>query len=112
MNNRKRHNADQLENEKQREAQDVYGKKFMQNYHAMYHGQANWRPLFEQQRIDYVILENNAPLRQLLLTGQAFRLVYEDDHDSVLLRNLPQYQELIARYGRAPSEQPPKDMQP
>ncbi|MBV2235279.1 MAG: hypothetical protein KUL75_07000 [Sterolibacterium sp.] len=92
--------------------EDVYGKAFMRDYWAMYRGRANWRPLFEQQRIDYAILENDTPLRQLLLAGQDFRLVYENEHDSVLLRDLPQYRELIARYGRAPSEQPPRKAQP
>lgn len=82
---------------------DVFPAGFTRDYFAMYGGASNWRQLLDKYAIDYLLIENQAPLRQLLLAGHDYRLVYEDKHNSVLLRDSPAFHDLIARYGREPS---------
>ncbi|MBL4821299.1 MAG: hypothetical protein JKY98_09985 [Gammaproteobacteria bacterium] len=76
---------------------DMYGDEFIADYAGIYFGQPGWKELFESYNIDYVICSNNAVFRQLLLEWGVFKLVYEDEDNSVLVRDIPKFRELIRR---------------
>lgn len=66
---------------------DVYGDAFLKDYKAIYFGKAAWKQKFDRYGIDFAILDNDAPIRQLLLAEGSFREAFRDDHHCVLLRS-------------------------
>ena len=68
---------------------DVYGDKFFKEHKDIYSGAADWKEKFDRLAIDYAILDNDAPIRQLLLADGSFRQAYRDKRHSVLLRSIP-----------------------
>ncbi len=80
---------------------DVFPAGFMEEYNGIYRGEPGWEVKFDKYDIDYVLCNRKAPLRQLLLTRGRFSLVYDDANNSVLLRNSPQFRDLISKYGIA-----------
>jgi hypothetical protein len=81
---------------------DIYPQGFLTEFNAVYRGEPDWKASFDKYEIDYVICESKAPLRQLLLAGDAFRLVYDDSKHSVLVRDSAKYRSIIAQYAREP----------
>lgn len=79
---------------------DMYGDAFINEYQEIIGLTSGWVKTFDKYQIDYVITGRNEPLRQLLQARGDFRLVYEDEHNSVLVRNAPRYADIIAKYGR------------
>lgn len=77
---------------------DMYGDEFVEKYISIYYGDANWEKNFDEYNIQYIISGNNAPLRQLVLARGDFKLVYEDEYHSVLLKNNPAFQKLISEH--------------
>lgn len=78
---------------------DMFGDNFFNEYGKIYRGEPKWEEGFEKFKIDYVVCERNAPIRQLLLLRGDFRLVYDDAQTSVLVRRLPRFEEVIRKYG-------------
>jgi hypothetical protein len=70
---------------------DMYGDAFMREYGEIINGGKNWERLFDKYRIDYVLVQHDDPLRQLLLERGDFKLVHEDKTNSVLLKNCEKY---------------------
>jgi len=70
---------------------DMYGDDFMNEYLAIINGAAQWQENFEKHSIDYAVLPRDVPLRQLLLAVGTFKLVYDDERRSILLRDVPKY---------------------
>jgi hypothetical protein len=70
---------------------DMYGDAFVKEYINISEGQPRWAQLFDKYRIDYVVCTPTAPIRQLLLTRGDFRLVFEDEASSVLVKNEPRF---------------------
>jgi hypothetical protein len=66
---------------------DVYGDSFFKDYNAIYFGTAGWKQKFDRYGIDFAILDNDAPIRQLLLAEGSFKEAFRDGHHSVLLRS-------------------------
>lgn len=79
---------------------DIYQKGFMGGYIDIYHGGEKWKSLFDKKNIDYVVCESSAPIRQLLLNGGEFKLVFSDGVHSVLLRDVDKYRKLIDKYSK------------
>lgn len=77
---------------------DVYGDQLIFEWSKIKNGDAEWRRLFGSHQIDYVILRRKTPLRQLLLEGDEFVLVYDDQTASVLVRITTRYAEIIEKY--------------
>ena len=65
---------------------DMYGDKVMRDYTSIYFGADGWEMIFDKYDFDYVICENNAVIRKLLLCRGDFSLAYSDSSHSVLLR--------------------------
>lgn len=76
---------------------DIYKDNFIKEYLEMYSGGENWKKYFYKNNIDYVICENLAPIRQLLLSGNDFKLVFNDGKHSVLLKNNQKYKAIIEK---------------
>ncbi|HET6220743.1 MAG TPA: hypothetical protein VFE11_01205, partial [Dongiaceae bacterium] len=70
---------------------DMYGDAFVNEYINISEGQPRWAQLFDKYQIDYVVCTPNAPIRQLLLTRGDFRLVFQDEASSVLVKNEPRF---------------------
>jgi hypothetical protein len=68
---------------------DVYGDTFFKDYNDMYSGAADWKEKFDRFAIDFALLDNDAPIRQLLLANGSFREAFRDTRHSVLLRSVP-----------------------
>lgn len=81
---------------------DMYGDGFMKEYIAISSGRAGWEKTFDKYRIDYAITLRDEPIRQLLLARGDFKLVYDDEETSVLVRNDSRYADIIAKHGLKP----------
>lgn len=79
---------------------DMYGDAFVKEYMEISAGGTNWEKQFDRYRIDYVLVQRDSPLRQLLLARGDFKLVYDDEVNSVLLKDNPEHARIIARHGR------------
>ena len=79
---------------------DMYGDAFIKEYIDINSGKANWKPLFDKYKIDYVLVQRDTPLRQILLARGDFKLVYDDETNSVLVREEPQFAGIIAKFGK------------
>lgn len=80
---------------------DLYGDKFIENsYRVIANGQPDWQKALDAYRIDYVVNEHDSSLNAILLASSKFRLVYDDAGSSVLVRNIPPYAGIIAKYGK------------
>lgn len=77
---------------------DMYGDEFVEKYIEIIGGGADWEENFDAYDINYIICENNAPLRQLVLTRGDFKLVFEDKYHSVLLKDNDTFQAIISEY--------------
>ncbi|MGH8613613.1 MAG: hypothetical protein ACREYF_16755, partial [Gammaproteobacteria bacterium] len=80
---------------------DVFGDEFLKRYLDIYNGAPAWEQAFDEYRIDYVLVRRKAPLRQILLARGDLKLVYDDEHNSVLVKDIPRFRDLISKYGRA-----------
>ena len=75
----------------------MYGDKFIADYILINDGKENRKEKFQALYIDYAILSNDAPIRQLLREDASFVEVYSDPRHSVLLRNSAKYRALLDR---------------
>jgi hypothetical protein len=66
---------------------DIFGDAFFKEYFAIDRGHRSWSTLFDKYKIDFVICDPDAAIRQLLLTRGDFRLVYDDAAASVLVHD-------------------------
>jgi hypothetical protein len=82
---------------------DMFGDAFVKYAIGAYQGNSIWKQAFEKYQIDYVICETESPIRQLLLEGGGFKLVFDDRMHSVLLKNVDKYQYLIRKYQGRPA---------
>lgn len=76
---------------------DMYGDDFVKEYIEISTGTPGWKTLFERHSIDYLLVQRSQAIRQLLLEGGDFRLVFDDGTDSVLVRNDPRYAAIVPR---------------
>jgi len=77
---------------------DLYGDKFIQEYLEIVEARAGWKEKLEKYRIDYAILARKSALIELLQSSAGFKLIYEDEVNSVLIRNDARYAAIISKY--------------
>lgn len=77
---------------------DIYGRGYLKDYLDVYNGSPRWSGYFNRYKIDYVLCESAAPIRQLLLAGSEYKLVYDDGNHSVLLIDDKKYGNIIRKY--------------
>ncbi|WP_029770634.1 hypothetical protein [Pseudogulbenkiania sp. MAI-1] len=79
---------------------DIYPKGFVDEYREIYRGGKNWKKYFDAKKIDLVLSETTAPIKQLLLAEGRFKLVFDDGRHSVLLRDVEKYKTLVEKYSQ------------
>lgn len=84
---------------------DMMSSTFLQTFFAVYGGQIDWKAYFNRYGIDYVVCESAAPIRQLLLEGSTFKLVFDDGMHSVLLRDTDHFKSIIKKYAGSPAHE-------
>lgn len=65
---------------------DLYGDQALFDYLSARGGDMTWRDYIKRMDPDVVLLENTAGLRQLLMASNLYRLVFEGERHSVLVR--------------------------
>ena len=73
---------------------DLYGGEFIKEFIKIRHGAPGWDKAFDKYAIDYLIVRRDAPVRDLLLARGDFKLVYDDETSSVVVRKLPRFEKL------------------
>lgn len=76
---------------------DVFGDEFLKRYLDIYNGAPAWEQAFDEYGIEVVVVGRKAPLRQLLIARGDFKLVYDDEHNSVLVKDIPRFADIIAK---------------
>jgi hypothetical protein len=66
---------------------DMYGDDFMSDYIEISEGKPKWEELFNKFKIDYVIIQRELPLRQLLIQRGDFEVAFEDKKTVVLIKS-------------------------
>jgi hypothetical protein len=79
---------------------DMYGDEFIQEYLEIIEARAGWKEKLEKYQIDYVILTRKSALVELLQISADFKLIYEDEVNSVLIKNDAKYAEIISKYAK------------
>ena len=82
---------------------DFFRTGYLAENSAIYAGDPAWKDLFRKYQVDYVICESAPPLRQLLLEGNDYRLVFDDGMHSVLVKDTDKYRKIIEQYGDNPA---------
>lgn len=77
---------------------DMYGDAFLRKFVDVYQGRKNWQNEFMKYNIDYVVCESDSPIRQLLIQSKEFKLVFDDNSNSVLLKDVNKFKVIIKRY--------------
>lgn len=73
---------------------DIYGAEFLQEFIKIRHGVPGWDKAFDKYAIDYLVVRRDAPIRERLLSRGDFKMVYDDETSSVLVRKLPRFEQL------------------
>ena len=73
---------------------DIYGNAFINEFRTIRSGEPGWEKAFDKYAIDYLIVQRDVPIRGLLLARGDFKLVYDDETSSVLVRKLARFEKL------------------
>ncbi|HEA47544.1 MAG TPA: tetratricopeptide repeat protein [bacterium] len=82
----------------------VYGERIYEEYGAIFRGEPPWEELLNRYKVDIALVDYNRKhsrpnLRDRLYESQDWRLIYWDDESMLYIKNLPQNQALIDRFG-------------
>ncbi len=73
---------------------DLYGDEFIKEFIKIRAGAPGWAQAFDKYAIDYIVVRRDAPIRERLLSRGDFKMVYDDDANSVLVRKLARFEQL------------------
>ena len=65
---------------------DVYGDVFIFNYMSIYNADPGWENKLNNQAIQTVLVEPDAPLATMLRQSPAWRVAYEDKASTIFIR--------------------------
>jgi hypothetical protein len=82
---------------------DLFGDEFFFGWYFARNGFPGWKEFLAKHDPQIVVLQNNAPLRQLLVLDDGFSLVYKDSSYSVLVKREAEFQQLINVHERKPA---------
>ncbi|MBU4561434.1 tetratricopeptide repeat protein [bacterium] len=82
----------------------VYGERIYEEYGAIFRGESAWENLLDRYRVNLVLIDYSGKhsrpnLRDRLWEDRDWRLIYWDDNTLLYIKNLPQNQALIHRFG-------------
>lgn len=79
---------------------DLYGDKFIKEYVELAEARTGWKDKLEKYRIDYAIIARDSALVELMQDSAGYKLVYEDEVNSVLLKDEARYAAIISKYAK------------
>jgi hypothetical protein len=77
---------------------DMYGVEFLKEYVNTARAKPGYMDVLDKYGAGWAIFDANSPLCQLLARADGWKLVYADTTADVLVRDVPEYSELINRY--------------
>jgi len=64
---------------------DIYGEEITSDYVEAIRAEPNWRGIFERHGVDWVLIESNSPLAQVLAEASDWEEIYRDDTAAVFV---------------------------
>jgi hypothetical protein len=77
---------------------EMYEADLLRKYYKVVNVEYGFETVLNDYNVDWVIYRANSPLCQLLNSTGRWRLVYADGVANILVRNTPDYKQLIQRY--------------
>jgi hypothetical protein len=78
---------------------DMYGAAHVKEYLKVAQAEAGWQSILEKYQITWVLHDPNSVLSKLLLEKNDWKLVYSDRVSNIFVKVLPEYREIINKYG-------------
>ena len=78
---------------------DMYGADRVKEYLKVANFKQGWDHVFEKYDIHWVFFPSDSTLSNALNQRQDWKLVYTDNVANIFLKNIPQYEKLIKKYG-------------
>lgn len=85
---------------------DLYGDAFIHEYLHIIEARSGWQKKLEKYAVDYVIIPKQAALTELIQEQAGFKLVYTDEVNAVLLKNVAKYASIISTHQPAATGKP------
>jgi hypothetical protein len=79
---------------------DMYGSILGGEYLKVAGTLPGWQDVLKKRQVDWVFFNTGSMLSSALNTNPAWQLIYSDPVASIFVRDKPDYQHLIAKYGR------------
>lgn len=79
---------------------DMYGATLGSQYLKVERTLPGWQDVLQKLQIDWVFFNTGSTLSSALNTNPAWQLIYSDPVASIFVRDNPEYEHLIAKYGR------------
>ncbi len=77
---------------------DMYGTARMKEYNKVAGFEDGWEQVLDKYRMNWIIFDANSVLSRYLLGKSQWHLIYADKVANIFVRNIPEYQYLIAKY--------------
>jgi hypothetical protein len=77
---------------------DMYGTPRLKEYNKVTGFEDGWEQVLEKYHMNWIIYDANSMLARHLLGNSQWRLIYADKIANIFVRNIPEYQYLIAKY--------------
>jgi hypothetical protein len=78
---------------------DMYGSERMKEYYKVIRFESGWEKIIEKYNINWIIYNADSELSRFLMERKNWRLIYADKVANIFVRNVPENQDLIDRYG-------------
>jgi hypothetical protein len=65
---------------------DVYGDKFIFEYMTIYRVEQGWEEKLDNQSVNVILVESNAPLANILRQSTTWRTAFEDKNSAIFIR--------------------------
>jgi hypothetical protein len=78
---------------------DMYGAALGREYLKVARTLPGWQNVLQQRQVDWVFFNTGSMLSSLLKTNPGWHQIYSDPVASIFVRDKPEYQRLIAKYG-------------
>jgi hypothetical protein len=79
---------------------DMYGGILGGEYLKVARALPGWQDVLKKHQVDWVFFNTGSTLSSALNINPAWQLIYSDPVASIFVRDKPEYQHLIAKYGR------------
>jgi hypothetical protein len=79
---------------------DMYGARLGGEYLQIARTLPGWQDVLQKHQVDWVFFNTGSMLSSALNINSAWQLIYTDPVASIFVRDKPEYEHLIAKYGR------------